>query len=90
MQTLIGRTPVLITYRMLVDISAQELIESLDLTQDSLLSDVGPHELHYAIGALVGWYYAACHPGCLPDSDFCGPYITEADALQAATEFFTD
>ncbi len=32
-----------------------------------------------------GWYWWACFPGCLPDSEPNGPFDTEADAyLDAA------
>lgn len=32
----------------------------------------------------TGWYWWACFPGCLPDSDPVGPFDTEADALADA------
>ena len=35
---------------------------------------------------LVGWYWQACFPGCLPDSDPMGPFDTEADAVADAQE----
>mgnify|MGYP003423174032 CR=1 FL=1 len=31
-----------------------------------------------------GWYWWSCFPGCLPDSDPCGPFETEAEALADA------
>ena len=31
-----------------------------------------------------GWYWWACFPGCLPDSDPEGPFATEAEALADA------
>lgn len=31
-----------------------------------------------------GWYWQACFPGCLPDSDPIGPFTTEAEALADA------
>ena len=31
-----------------------------------------------------GWYWQSCFPGCLPDSEPCGPYATEQDAINAA------
>lgn len=34
----------------------------------------------------AGFYYWYCLPGCLPDSDPCGPYATEAAALEAARD----
>ena len=33
-----------------------------------------------------GWYWQACFPGCLPDSDPVGPFATEAEALADARE----
>ena len=36
---------------------------------------------------LAGWYWWACFPGCLPDSDPSGPFETEADALANARDF---
>jgi hypothetical protein len=33
-----------------------------------------------------GWYFWACFPGCLPDSDPAGPYATEQLAIDAARE----
>ena len=31
-----------------------------------------------------GWYWQACSPGCLPDSDPSGPFATEEEALEDA------
>lgn len=31
-----------------------------------------------------GWYYWSCFPGCLPDSDPIGPFLTSADAYHDA------
>lgn len=31
-----------------------------------------------------GFYWQSCSPGCLPDSDPCGPFGTEAEALADA------
>ncbi len=31
--------------------------------------------------ALVGWYWQACLPGCLPDGEPSGPFKTEQDAI---------
>jgi hypothetical protein len=33
-----------------------------------------------------GWYYWACFPGCLPDSDPIGPFETEEEAIEAINE----
>ena len=35
----------------------------------------------------AGWYWWACFPGCLPDSDPFGPFETEAEALADARDF---
>ena len=32
----------------------------------------------------TGWFYWFCFPGCLPDSDYHGPFDTEAGALADA------
>jgi hypothetical protein len=32
----------------------------------------------------AGFYYWYCFPGCMPDSEPCGPYETEDEALAAA------
>jgi hypothetical protein len=33
-----------------------------------------------------GWYWWACFPGCLPDSDPVGPFQSENDATSNALE----
>ena len=33
-----------------------------------------------------GWYYRFGFPGYMPDGDPCGPYDSEADAVEAARE----
>ena len=35
---------------------------------------------------MPGWYYWCCFPGCLPDSEPCGPYASEQEAIDAARE----
>ncbi len=32
----------------------------------------------------IGWYWWACFPGCLPDSDPHGPFIDEGEAWEDA------
>lgn len=34
----------------------------------------------------AGWYWWSCFPGCLPDSDPCGPFDTQDEALADAQE----
>ena len=38
------------------------------------------------VAALAGWYWWACFPGCLPDSEPMGPFETEALALADAQD----
>ncbi len=33
---------------------------------------------------IVGWYWWACFPGCLPDGEPTGPFATKAEALADA------
>ena len=33
-----------------------------------------------------GWYWQACFPGCLPDSDPVGPFASEEEAIANARE----
>ena len=40
--------------------------------------DTGDHDLE------PGWYWWACFPGCLPDSDPCGPFDTATAAIEDA------
>lgn len=35
----------------------------------------------------AGWYWWACLPGCLPDSDPHGPFDTEEEALADAQDY---
>lgn len=37
-------------------------------------------------GAEPGWYWWACFPGCMPDSDPMGPFATEEEALADAQD----
>ena len=34
-----------------------------------------------------GWYWWACYPGCLPDGDPSGPFLTEQEAIKDATDW---
>ena len=36
----------------------------------------------------AGYYFWACLPGCLPDSEPSGPYETEDEAIEAARELW--
>lgn len=35
---------------------------------------------------IPGWYWQACFPGCLPDSEPWGPFGTEQQAIDDAQE----
>lgn len=53
--------------------------------------EVFHHPYHYDIsehgetGTMPeGWYYWHCQPGCLPDSDPIGPFLSEDEAREDA------
>ena len=48
------------------------------------LDDDNPHTDH------VGWFWQACFPGCLPDSEPYGPFESREAALADAREGFDD
>lgn len=31
-----------------------------------------------------GWYWWSCFPGCIPDSEAIGPFLTDAQAIEDA------
>lgn len=33
-----------------------------------------------------GFYWAVCSPGCIPDSEFFGPFTNEESAIEGAEE----
>ena len=37
-----------------------------------------------------GWFWQACFPGCLPDSEPNGPFATRAEALADARSTYED
>jgi hypothetical protein len=48
----------------------------VDATSDTYTDDEGDqHTL------TPGWYWWACFPGCLPDSEPSGPFATEQEAI---------
>ena len=59
----------------LPDVEIFEVPNDYDLEPDE---DGQPYE--------PGWYYWACFPGCLPDSDPYGPFDSYDDALADARE----
>ena len=34
----------------------------------------------------AGWYWWACFPGCIPDGEPIGPFVTDEDAIADAQE----
>lgn len=38
----------------------------------------------------AGWYWRSCFPGCLPDSEPYGPFVTSRDALLDADEYLPE
>ena len=37
-----------------------------------------------------GYFYSCCIPGCLPDSEWYGPFDTEQEAVSDAREMWAD
>ncbi len=35
-----------------------------------------------------GWYFWYCFPGCLPEGDPWGPYLTRQEAIDAAQDIY--
>jgi len=59
------------------------------LTHEEALANLEyPEDVEPGID-LAGWYYCSCLPGCIPDSDFYGPYETEEEGIKEGREFFT-
>lgn len=65
--------------------------------QDSEGHPIGSFEVFYQTGEedlrpgddvdiQTGWYWWACFPGCLPDGEMNGPFMTEDDAFNNAME----
>jgi hypothetical protein len=38
----------------------------------------------------AGWYWFWCFPGCLPESEPCGPFETSDEALEDARSYAQD
>ena len=62
-------------------------LEVFKITQTEIAS--GDWE-HNELITDQGWYWWACFPGCLPDSEPVGPFATEAEALADAREGYDD
>ena len=90
MQTIINNQPVWITQG--IEPNMPEILEGFGFTQTALASDLESNDfLDIAMRIKEytdGWWFASCHPGCMPDSDFAGPYKTEDEAYKAAVEWY--
>lgn len=62
------------------DMYMQALEDTPDLSEEGKPYD----RENQAAQDLAGFYYWACFPGCLPDSDPIGPFETKEQALQDA------
>jgi hypothetical protein len=69
-----GSTPVWITYFSESDCEEHNNSEGLRETSGD--------ELY-----IPGYYWAVCSPGCIPDSEFFGPFNSEEDAEKDANDF---
>ena len=66
-------TPVWITYLDEFDCDQLNINEGLRETSGDTMYE-------------PGYYWAVCFPGCIPDSDFFGPFVSETEAESAAQE----
>ena len=64
----------------------------LQFTND-LGEPYGSFEVFYAVKIVTdqgdigaGWYWWPCSPGCMPDGDASGPFLTEEDAIADALQ----
>ena len=61
------------------DLCYQYEQEFPELSENELLAKIVEDE-----GLQGGWAWAYCLPGCLPDSDFNGPFESEEEAIKNA------
>lgn len=66
-------TPVWITYLTKFDCQERNEFEGLRETSGDTMYE-------------PGYYWCVCSPGCIPDSEFYGPYASETEAESAAEE----
>lgn len=66
-------TPVWITYLNQYDCEERNQFEGLSESKGDTVYE-------------PGYYWAVCFPGCLPDSDFYGPFASETEAESDANE----
>ena len=58
-------------------LSREEVVQSRTITCDLWFDTDNPN-------GVIGWYWWACFPGCVPDSDPVGPFDTEDEAIADA------
>jgi len=51
---------------------------------EQFMSESGPYGSFEVFQSVEKWYWQACYPGCLPDSDPFGPFDSEDEARQDA------
>jgi hypothetical protein len=83
--------------------TAEEAVEMLD--EDTLrayrkrfpLAGFNSRDRQRMVDAIIaeegiegGWFYAFCFPGCLPESDWIGPFPTRGAAEQDARDSVAD
>ena len=51
---------------------------------DGLTNPDDQSDREHAADELAGWYWWTCSPGCLPESDASGPFVTETEAIEDA------
>ena len=76
-------TPVWITYFTKADCVEHNQAEGLRPEMDDTLYI--PAEMDDTL-YIPGFYWCVCSPGCIPDSDFYGPFSSESAAEEAANE----
>jgi hypothetical protein len=79
-----------ITQRDWMDIRCCPECGSDDCQKDDYNTECNNCGYEFNAPDLEGWYWAACFPGCIPDSDFSGPFNTYEEAVEAAREFYND
>ena len=78
-------------------VGVREFVDAVEADDDTWMHqmaiDLDPSpftnslDRHYIdCSSLGGWYWWACFPGCMPDSDPIGPFQTEAEALEDAQD----
>ena len=68
-----GSTPVWITYLNQYDCDDRNQAEGLRETSGDTMYE-------------PGYYWCVCFPGCIPESDFYGPFLNEVEAEKYAEE----